>query len=149
MGSFFWTGQSSSKFWLLFRTMRYVLGNFDKNGLGCILGDFLNFHIRHPVSDQRGEVAEEGNGDRPSARDRGTFQNVLGTAAAHSPGSRIQRTILNFAPRVKLWTQGWILSPRGEFCPPGVNFVPQGWILFPKEKGIPWGWNSLFAPPFF
>jgi hypothetical protein len=42
---------------------------------------------------------------------------------------RNQKPILNFAPRGKIWSHGWVLSPRGEV--------------------IPWGWNSLFAPPFF
>jgi hypothetical protein len=42
---------------------------------------------------------------------------------------RFQRPILNFAPRGKLWPQGWS-------CPPGVNFFS-------------WGWNSLFTLPFF
>jgi hypothetical protein len=39
------------------------------------------------------------------------------------------RPILNFTPRGKLWHQG--IS-----YPPGVTFVP-------------WGWNSIIAPPFF
>jgi hypothetical protein len=33
-------------------------------------------------------------------------------------------------------TLGANFDPQGRSCPPGVNFVP-------------WGWNSLFAPPFF
>jgi hypothetical protein len=41
----------------------------------------------------------------------------------------VQRPVLNFDPRGELW-------PQGQSCPPGVNFVP-------------WGWNSLFSPPFF
>jgi hypothetical protein len=32
----------------------------------------------------------------------------------------LQRPILNFAQRGKLYSQGWN-------CPPGVNFVPLGW----------------------
>jgi hypothetical protein len=34
--------------------------------------------------------------------------------------SRLQRPLLNFAPRGKLWPQGWS-------CPPGVNFVSWDW----------------------
>jgi hypothetical protein len=40
-----------------------------------------------------------------------------------------QRSIINFTPRGKLWPPGVKLSPRGEI--------------------IPWGSNSLIAPPFF
>jgi hypothetical protein len=46
-----------------------------------------------------------------------------------------QRPILNFTPSGKLWPQG--------------EFVPQGLILSPGGEVIPWGWNSMFAPPFF
>jgi hypothetical protein len=46
-----------------------------------------------------------------------------------------QRPILNLTPRGKLW-------PQGRICPPGV-------ILSPGGEIIPWGWNTLFAPPFF
>jgi hypothetical protein len=31
---------------------------------------------------------------------------------------------------------------QGRSCPPGVRLSPRGEV-------IPWGWNSLFAPPFF
>jgi hypothetical protein len=33
----------------------------------------------------------------------------------------VQRPILNFAPKGKLWPQGRC-CPRGEFCPLGVKF---------------------------
>jgi hypothetical protein len=33
--------------------------------------------------------------------------------------------------------------------PPRGKLGPQGRILSPLCEVIPWGWNSLFAPPFF
>jgi hypothetical protein len=35
---------------------------------------------------------------------------------------RLQRPILNSAPRGKLWSLGAKFSPRSEFCPPGVSY---------------------------
>jgi hypothetical protein len=33
--------------------------------------------------------------------------------------------------------------------PLGANFDPQGRSCLPGVNFVPWGWNSLFAPPFF
>jgi hypothetical protein len=70
-----------------------------------------------------------------------------------------QRPILNFTPRGKVVPQGWILSPRGEFCPPGANFVPWVWsyplgVKFSACPSIllnnsvhPWGWTKVWTFP--
>jgi hypothetical protein len=34
------------------------------------------------------------------------------------------------------------LRPYGQTLPPAAN-------LSPRDENVPWGWNSLFAPPFF
>jgi hypothetical protein len=41
----------------------------------------------------------------------------------------VQRSILNFAPRGKLWRPGAKFSPKGGFCPLGVKLSPGDEIL--------------------
>jgi hypothetical protein len=51
------------------------------------------------------------------------------------PRYAAQRPILNFTPRSKLTLRGKVVPQEGNLCP--------------TCEVIPWGWNSLFAPPFF
>jgi hypothetical protein len=43
----------------------------------------------------------------------------------------------------------FLTSPLGANFDPQGRSCPQGVSLSPRDEVIPWGWNSLFAPPLF
>jgi hypothetical protein len=100
--------------------MRYVLGNFDKNGLGCILGDFFKFSTSGTLF----QINEEKSLKREMEIDlRREIEELSRTCSE-------QQQLIHQVPesRGPFLTSpiGSNFEPRGEFCPPGVNFVPQG-----------------------
>jgi hypothetical protein len=114
-----------------------------KNGLGHISGHFFHGRIGSPCHRAMQECFRADLRLRWCPSSWGCRRSACRRWARSAARSRCRPDTENQI-RVPFLTSPLEenFDPQGQSCPPGVTLSPRGEV-------IPWGWNSLFAHPFF